>query len=251
MTNAENHTYPPAGFARSSHEIPGHSFEEVRSDEIRDATEQENLVGLIRDVMHDQKGQTKGKPRTKGRFAMPFKKPAASQPRTMPKTKVGTVAGGMIRKAMSYLGAVLWRMLKPVFAKVKSYRPTPKHICFAVLAVVVFIRPWLIPITILALFVLAVITWLSLGPDRVAEFIYGSWLRLKARNPQLAGAIRDRFQAGVKRVNKGLSWLPGKWAMHLRLPDFSQDEEQQVQLNKLPDPFDRLAAETRQQQAKE
>jgi len=104
-------------------------------------------------------------------------------------------------RAMSYLWGMLGRLLKPAFTRAKSYRPTRKHICYVVLAASVLLRLWLIFVTIPGLFVLAVVIWLSLGPDRVTEFVYGPWLRLRARNPQQAEKIRDRFQAGVKRAD--------------------------------------------------
>ncbi|VAV88220.1 hypothetical protein MNBD_ALPHA07-941 [hydrothermal vent metagenome] len=248
MANADNHSYPPTGFTRSSREMPGASFEEMRNDALKGEVEQEELVGLIRGVMHDPTGPTKDKPRSEGKSAAFFGKSAVSRQHVMPKSKAKPTGRGVFRKVLSYLGRALWRMLKPGLARLKAYRPTRKHIGFAVLALVVFFRPWLIPITILTLVVIAVIAWLSLGPDRVTEFIYGLWLRLRARNPEQAEKIRSRFQAGVTRINKISDWMPGKWAERARLPDFSDDNQQAPSPDRV-DPFDRLADETRQQQA--
>ncbi len=227
------------------------------------AVEQERLVGLIRGVMDDQADVDESKPKRKFRFpAFSRKSPVAQrdeqqndtpEPKPEPKTKIkprtksGPVERGLIHKALSYLLGALWRVFKPGFTKLKSYRPTPKHIGFAVLAVIVFLRPWLIPITVLALSVIAVIVWLSLGPDRVSEFVYAQWLRLRARNPERAEKIRQRYQAGVTRINKILSWIPGKWAKQMRLRDYSDDVQYQAEIYTLPDPFERLADDPVQQ----
>jgi len=79
MANAENHSYPLAGFARSSREKPGASFEEERDSKIRAAAAQENLVVLIREVMLDQdgtgeNGRAKGRLLSIRKFASRFRK---------------------------------------------------------------------------------------------------------------------------------------------------------------------------------
>ena len=266
MANAENHSYPTAGFARSSNEIPGASYEEAQMGARKAAVEQERLVGLIRGVMDDQAevDEDKPKPKRKFRLLTRSKKPAAAQHEVPPhetpkpdskvksklkvKVKTGPVEPGVVHRASSYISGALWRILKPGFTKLKSYRPPPKHIGIAVLAVIVFLRPWLIPITVLALSVLAVIVWLSLGPDRVSEFIYAQWLRLRARNPERAEKIRLRYQAAVTRINKVLSWVPGKWAKQMRLRDYSDEAQHQAEIYTLPDPFERLADDRLPQQ---
>jgi hypothetical protein len=247
MANVENHSYPLEGFARSSREMPGASYEEARRLEIKGAAAQETLVGLIRNVMHDQESRTKSKPPSKRRFAGLWRKTTASQQPVLPKSKVERADAGRVRRVLSSLRGMLWRILKPGVTKIKSYRPTAKHLCFVALAVVVFLRPWLIPITIVALLTLAAVIWLSLGPDRVSEFVHGLWLRLQARNPERAGKIRHRYQTGVTRINKILSRVPGRWAKRARLRDYADEERQQVETN-LPDPFDRLTPEVGQEQ---
>ena len=223
------------------------------------AVEQERLVGLIRGVMDDQVDVDESKPKRKFRLPAFSRKSTVAQrderqndtpepkAKIKPKTKSAPVERGLTYKALSYLLGALWRIFKPGFAKLKSYRPTRKHIGFAVLAVIVFLRPWLIPITVLALLVLAVIVWLSLGPDRVSEFVYAQWLRLRARNPERAEKIRRRYQTGVTRINKALSWIPGKWAKQMRLRDYSDEEQHQAEIYTLPDPFERLADDPAQQ----
>jgi len=220
------------------------------------AVEQERLVGLIRGVMDDQTDVDEAKPKRKFRIAVPFRKSAVMQPaeqqQKIPKSNASPKEHSpkkrsVVLRGLSYLLGALWRIFKPGFTKLKSYRPTPKHIGVAVLAVIVFLRPWLIPITVLALSLMAVIVWLSLGPDRVSELVYAQWLRLRARNPERAEKIRQRYQAAVTRINKVLSWIPGKWAKQMRLRDYSDDVQHQAEIYTLPDPFERLADDPVQQ----
>ncbi len=247
MANAENHSYPLEGFARSSREMPGGCYEEERRNEIEGAAAHDSLLGLIRNVMDDQEGGKKGIPPSKLRLAGLIRKTIATKRPAERKSEGNHRGAGKISRASSSFRGMLWGVLKPVVAKVIAYRPTAKHIVFAILALVVFFRPWLIPISIFALLLLLAIIWLSLGPDRISELVYGRWLGIQARNPERAEKIRHRFQAIVKRVNTVLSRVPGRWAVRLRLPDYSSDDQTQDQLREGPDPFEKLAAEARQE----
>ena len=126
--------------------------------------------------------------------------------------------------------------------RLTSWRPTKKQILLALCLLVVVLRPMLV----LGLFVLGLsvvlITYLTLGPDRVAEICSAYWHWLAERRPKLAEAIRqraDRFALGWDRM---LDWLPETWADRLALPDFSAPFDPDAQ-DDAPNPFDRLTKE--------
>ncbi len=260
MANAENHSYPLTGFTRSSREMPGVCYEEVNEAALKNAQEQENLVGLIREVMQDQEGRgspnRRDKIRTKGarlslhRLVPRFKRPNVSRQITrqqiVPEIQTAPPKAGITVLVLSFLWGMLWRLLKPLYIKLKAYRPTSKHVGFAALAAVIIMRPWLIPLAIFTLAMLAGITWLTLGPDRAGEMVQGAWLRLRAFKPQQADDIRHSYETGVKQVNHGLNRVQGRWITPLDQPDPFDEQAEQADLDMRPDPFERLAAETRQ-----
>ena len=51
--------------------------------------------------------------------------------------------------------------------RIRTYRPTRKHIVLAVVALVIVLRPWLIPGIMFDTFWVGLIAWLTLGPDRI------------------------------------------------------------------------------------
>ena len=133
--------------------------------------------------------------------------------------------------------------LKPVVKSVANFRPTPKQMFFVAVAVIFYLRPWLIPITFLLTFLTVLIGYLSLGPDRVAELVVTNWRRLHARKPEFAENLRARAEAMAIRIDAFLDRLPEKWTDGLYVPDFSRSDQKDADL---PDPFERLAREAQQ-----
>ncbi|MGK7753983.1 MULTISPECIES: hypothetical protein [unclassified Roseovarius] len=125
----------------------------------------------------------------------------------------------------------------------RTYRPTKKHVAWAVVAALVLYRPLMVPLAALLLVWLVLIAYLSLGPDRWGEIIGGAWHRLHARNPELAERVRQRADRFAEKFDRLLDWLPASWAERLALPDFSGADDPD---ENRPDPFDRLAAEARE-----
>lgn len=125
----------------------------------------------------------------------------------------------------------------------RSYRPTRKHVAWAVVAGLVLYRPLIVPLVALLLVWLALIAYLTLGPDRWGEILGGAWQRLHARKPELAERIRQRADLFAERFDRVLDRLPEAWADRLALPDFSASATTDTDK---PDPFDRLAAEARE-----
>ncbi|WP_420556778.1 hypothetical protein [Roseovarius sp.] len=147
------------------------------------------------------------------------------------------IAGG----APTASGATYRRLRLPRW--LRSYRPMRKHVAWAVVAGLVLYRPLMVPLVALLLVWLAVIAYLTLGPDRWGEILGGAWQRLHARKPELAERIRQRADRFAERFDRVLDRLPEAWADRLALPDFSASATADADR---PDPFDRLAAEARE-----
>lgn len=130
--------------------------------------------------------------------------------------------------------------LNTAFGMIRGYRPSRKHLFFAAIAVIIYVRPWLIPITLFVAFWVVLIGYLTLGPDRVAELVVNLWQRLHARRPELAETIRQRADKMASRIDTALDRVPGSWTDSLHVPDFSEPERAVADR---PDPFDRLAKE--------
>jgi len=177
---------------------------------------------LIHSVMVAQK-------RTKSRDILPELEPADTD---HPKAKSKKHAGNRPSRPA---GAPL--NLK---ARVLGYRPTRKHIVLAVLALVVVMRPWLIPWVLFVGFWVGLIAWLTVGPDRMAEWAASAWDRLCTRKPELAEKLRRKADRFALRFDAFLDKLPDSWAEKLALPDLSRVVETDEDLDERPDPFDRL-----------
>ena len=135
---------------------------------------------------------------------------------------------------------------RALLARLRAYRPRRKHILLAALALVMVLRPWLVPTILFVAFWAALIGYLTLGPDRVAEMVTGGWDRLRRRRPELAERLRQRADRTANRLDAVLDRLPGKWKEGLYLPDFSEEGTRHDTMDTLPDPFERIAAERAQ-----
>jgi len=184
---------------------------------------------LIRAVMTDQKREI-------SRGILPELEPVdpedtyqaqtASRPAAKPKRRVKTGSlGGYVHS---------------VKARILGYRPTRKHILWTCFALVVFFRPWLIPGLLFVSFWVALIAYLTLGHDRLFEFLAGGWNRLVKTKPHWAEKLRGIASRSALKYNAFRSKLPEKWAARLALPDLSHAAQTQEKLDDLPDPFDRL-----------
>lgn len=242
-----------------AHELPGHAPADACSPEIA----AKNADSVISKLMIEQK-------REKSRMHLPELAPEAeaetpkAKPVTHPrKTDAAIKAVVAVEKSpkakarkvrsfkfnpLNMVKSKLKALIKPeqLMAKVRGYRPTRKHVFFASIALIVFLRPWLIPAILFVTFWVVLIAYLTLGPDRVAELVSNGWQRLRARRPELAETIRQKADRMALRVDKLLDRLPTKWTENLYLPDFSQPVEKPDEFEARPDPFDRLATKTQQ-----
>lgn len=124
--------------------------------------------------------------------------------------------------------------------RILSYRPTRKHILIGAFVIVMVMRPWLIPGLLFVTFWVGLIAWLTLGPDRIMEWIGNAWDKLSTRNPDLAERLRQRGDAFALRFDAMLDKLPDSWAEKLALPDMSRPIQAEKDLSNEPDPFEKL-----------
>lgn len=112
-----------------------------------------------------------------------------------------------------------------------------------VLAGVVWWRPWLIPGLVFLTIWLALVVYLTVGPDRLAELVEPLKRRFVTRFPDRADAIRKRAQAGSGQLARLVEKLPERWRDGIEVPEFGVTSQSEADLEDRPDPFDRLAAE--------
>ena len=124
--------------------------------------------------------------------------------------------------------------------RIKSYRPTPKHLAIAALVLVVWFRPWLIPGILFVGFWIGLIAYLTLGPDRSIEIASDVWSWISRKSPRTANRLRQGADAFALKFDALLDRLPDRWAEKLSLPDLSQPATQPDTLDDLPDPFEKL-----------
>lgn len=134
-------------------------------------------------------------------------------------------------------------LIQRALTSVKEFRPTKKQIALFVLAVVVIWRPWLVPLLLFVALFSALIAYLTLGPDRVAELIAARWEWFQKRYPERAEIVLGKAQRGADRLDAWLAKLPEKWTDGVYLPDLGRSDADGKPLDDKPDPFDRLAAE--------
>lgn len=182
---------------------------------------------LIRAVMVDQK-------RSANREILPELEPTGSdRPKPAPQA-ARRQARSPRRQAHKIKG------VKALKARILGYRPTRKHIFWAAFALIMVLKPWLIPGIVFVAFWVGLIAWLSLGPDRVGEMVHSAWDKLATRKPGLADRLRQRADAFALRFDALLEKLPDAWAERLALPDLSAPVDDPDSLDNRPDPFERL-----------
>lgn len=236
------------GSTQSSHAPKSKSDAQDQSDHTADAADL-NADALIRSVMIAQKRDANQdilpelEPAPEVQEEQPIKHPRRRfglrrAQKTEPSASLDTPPTADASKPRAK-SSVLSRM-----RKVGTFRPSPKLMFCVAVAAIVFIRPWLIPITLFLTFLIVLITYLSLGPDRVAELVVSFWRRLQARKPEFAEDLRARAERMAVRIDAVLDRLPDKWTSGIYLPDFSRPTETP---DDLPDPFERLAREARRE----
>lgn len=170
--------------------------------------------------------------------AQPLLQTSAPPDSTPDEKPAGQSFPGRLTKAPLHAVAKVWARAR---IAVLSYRPTPRHMALALLAVIVLTMPWLIPILFLLLLIMIVISYLTLGHDRSAELVAGRYGAYASRDPQAAELLRARAESFSARISTWIEFLPDRWTTGLYLPDFSHSDEVPEKLS--DDPFERLAGD--------
>ncbi len=126
---------------------------------------------------------------------------------------------------------------------IREFRPTRKQIAFVVLVGIMLWRPWLIPGLLFVTFWVALIAYLSVGPDRVREIGQGRWEWFSARHPERAERVLTWAQRWADRMDGWLARLPERWTDGIYLPDLGRSQADAGPVEAQPDPFDRLVAQ--------
>lgn len=142
--------------------------------------------------------------------------------------------------------------------RMRAYRPTRTHVAWAAFAIVMLWKPWLIPVLVILSMWIGLVIYLTVGHDRVAEFIDPLWARFAARFPNASASILHRVQIGADQIEGWLARMPEGWCDEIYLPDFGRshitslpetalDKDANKAANKTSekmqsDPFERLAA---------
>lgn len=120
---------------------------------------------------------------------------------------------------MPKIGAAFSGFLAPVFAKLRGFRPSTRHIALLSMALLVVLRPhWFVISGILAV-ALFVATFLILGSDRIWRMVV-AWLNhVEARNPARAARLRTRLDGFACRWDAILDLFPDGMVDSLYMPD--------------------------------
>ncbi|WP_298858299.1 hypothetical protein [uncultured Sulfitobacter sp.] len=105
---------------------------------------------------------------------------------------------------------------------VRAYRPTPAHIAFALIALLVLMRPWLV-FGLLFIFVLVLVgVFLIAGYDGFWQGIIKASRWYAKRRPSRAAILHDRMDRFAVRWDAVLDRFPEGTVDGLYLPDFAE-----------------------------
>lgn len=116
----------------------------------------------------------------------------------------------------------------------------------ALALVVVLLKPWGVVLVLLAAVIATLGLALAMGTDRMAGGLTRIYHWQNARNPGRAERFRARVDQLATGMDAALDRLPERWTVGLYMPDFSREALLENLEDDRPDPFDRIAAETRQ-----
>lgn len=119
----------------------------------------------------------------------------------------------------------------------------PRILAAIVLLAVVIARPWFVVSLLVLALLVALIVFLSLGPDRTCELIAARYDRLHRRDAARAERLRGHARRLSAIASRIVARLPASWTTGLYLPDFEDTPAPPGMLG--PDPFDLLRARDR------
>lgn len=113
-------------------------------------------------------------------------------------------------------------------------------------ALLLVLKPWLLPLLIFMAIWLALVLFLLLGSTRISEMTAKAWAFYSARRPERAARIYKALQRGADRVDGLLARLPEKWTEGIYTPELGRSELGLSAARRAvleDDPFSRLAQE--------
>ena len=119
--------------------------------------------------------------------------------------------------------------------RIMGFRPTARQCAVLLFALVLFMMPGLVAGLALFALALGLITYVTLGPDRVTEMSGAYFANLRARDPDRAAALSARYNRAAGTLARVLPEGVGH-ALGLPDPDPTPEHPKMSQ-----DPFDRLA----------
>jgi hypothetical protein len=120
------------------------------------------------------------------------------------------------------------RALSHLTGHARGYRPTPRHIAFAIIVLLAVLRPWLVVALILLPIVIVTGIFLAVGYDRFWSGVLRSYQWYHARRPKRAERLRRRADSFAMRWDAFLDRFHEGSVDALYLPDLNslQQEEE-------------------------
>lgn len=112
-------------------------------------------------------------------------------------------------------------------------------------ALIIFFKPWVLPLVLFVLLWLSLILFLVLGGARISELLQAGWRGYARRRPEASARMLARLQRSADRVDGLLARLPEKWADGIYTPDLGRSTSEwsaAAVADLAEDPFDKLAA---------
>ena len=114
-----------------------------------------------------------------------------------------------------------------VIARLRTFRPTLRHLALASLALLVVLRPHWFVVTGALVVALIVGAFMLFGSDRIWRMVLAHLARVEARNPDRAAVLRTRLDRFACRWDAILDFFPDGMVDGLYMPDLQamQDGE--------------------------
>ena len=150
------------------------------------------------------------------------------------------------RTAQPGFGARLGALRSRLAGRVRGYRPTPRHVAFAVIVLLAVLRPWLLLALLLLPVVIVAGLFLAVGYDRFWAGVLRLYKRYHARRPQRAERLRRKADAFALRWDAFLDRFPEGSVDALYLPDLNSLQQQEARHEQALDQrFSKLQDEAR------
>lgn len=118
-----------------------------------------------------------------------------------------------------------------------------KLAALVVVALIIFFKPWVLPLVLFVLVWLSLILFLVLGGARISELMQAGWRGYALRRPEASARMLARLQRAADRADGLLARLPEKWADGIYTPDLGRSAIEQsaaAEAELAEDPFEKL-----------